>query len=394
MQVVNIFCELLLQQRHDEAPPFMSDYLSDWFMLFPPKEVGLLLLFLSSGAQRWKLSLVTTQMTPVSSLTDPSDVLELVLLLLSVGVISAPLLQGRCSCSEAAESSSPLAAQRKAARVALWLKDSEHTPLRPLETRRGLPRTERLTRVTFHNLSLDIQIHSSCYECSKCFRSVSTVFIYCDNNLMFFLNQLKLVATDLQPDEQLDDEQWTPDCPSSPQTSFTFRLNHISGHTSVWNLLRHVRDWDSSFSNTESSPGSGVCWGSDNELWSSFGRRHMSLSAGHLQQQTQSCQDDQLHHGHKTIPVPQTQPEPGRVRSEEHQVEPEVWSYLTQETGPCSPTSGPHRIYWRWRWAWTENRDRQLPAGGAVIQTGPQSRIGSYLTPQRADNWARGTSQK
>lgn len=33
------------------------------------------------------------------------------------------------------------------------------------------------------------------------------MFIYCDNNLMFFLNQLKLVATDLQPDEQLDDEQ-------------------------------------------------------------------------------------------------------------------------------------------------------------------------------------------
>lgn len=58
-------------------------------------------------------------------------------------------------------------------------------------------------------------------------------------------------------------------------------------------------------------PGSGVCWGSDNELWSSFGRRHMSASAGRLQQQTQSCQDDQLHRGHKTIPVPQTQPEPG-----------------------------------------------------------------------------------
>lgn len=58
-------------------------------------------------------------------------------------------------------------------------------------------------------------------------------------------------------------------------------------------------------------PGSGVCWGSDNELWSSFGRRHMSASAGRLQQQTQSCQDDQLHRGHKTIPVSQTQPEPG-----------------------------------------------------------------------------------
>lgn len=82
------------------------------------------------------------------------------------------------------------------------------------------------------------------------------------------------------------------------------------------------------------------------------------------------------------------------IRSEEHQVEPQVWSYLTQETAPCSPTSGPHRTYWRWRWACTESRNRQLPAGGAVIQTGPHSRIGSYLTPQRADNWARGTSQK
>lgn len=36
---------------------------------------------------------------------------------------------------------------------------------------------------------------------------------------------------------------------SSPQTSFTFRLNHVSGHTSVWNLLRRVRDRDSSFLN-------------------------------------------------------------------------------------------------------------------------------------------------
>lgn len=229
MQIVEIFCEWILQQRHSEAPPFMSDYLTDWFMLFPPKEVGLLLLFLSSGAQRWKLSLVTTQMTPVGSLTDQSDVPELVLLLLSVGVLSAPLLQGRCSCSGAAESSSPLAAQRKAAQVALWLKDSEHTPLRVLETRRGLPRTERLTRVTFHCLSLDVHIHS---YWTKCFRSVSTVFIYCDNNFMNFLNQLKPVATDLQPDEQ-----WTPPHhrPPSPSGWITSQDTHLSEISSdVW----------------------------------------------------------------------------------------------------------------------------------------------------------------